>query len=199
MLLDLSSWWAALATLEKIYWIIAIPSTVLLLLQLIITLVGGDADTDVDISAEPDIDGHFDGDPGFTIFSFKSILGFLTLFSWSGLACIDSNLGMFLTLVISGVSGIAMMFLVAYLIYYLTRLHESGTMIMDNAIDKTGEVYLRIPPERHGLGKVQVNIQGNLRELDALTDDVDEIPTGSLIQVLEIINNQYLLVTKVNY
>ena len=57
---------------------------------------------------------------------------------------------------------------------------------MDNAIDKTGEVYLRIPEERKGIGKVQVTIQGSLRELDALTDDETEIPTGSLIQVLEI-------------
>lgn len=199
MLLDLSGWWAALTTLEQVYWIIAIPSTLLLIIQLILTLVGGDVDADADLDAEPDLGGDFDGDPGFTVFSFKSILGFLTLFSWSGLACIDSGLGMFLTIIISSVSGIAMMFLVAYLIYYLMRMHESGTMVFDNAIDKTGEVYLRIPGERKGIGKVQVTVQGTLRELDALTDDPTDIPTGSLIQVLEIINNQYLLVTKVNF
>ena len=197
MLLDISSWWAVLTALEKVYWVIAIPSTALLVVQLVLTIIGGDVDADID--AEPDIDADLDGDTGFTVFSFKSILGFLTIFAWAGLACVDSGLGMFLTLVISGIAGTAMMFIVSYLMYYLTRMHESGTMIMDNAIDKTGEVYLRIPAERQGVGKVQITIQGSLRELDALTDDESEIPTGSLIQVLEIVNNQYLLVTKVNY
>ena len=197
MLLDISSWWAVLTTLEKVYWVIAIPSTVLLLIQLILTIIGGDVDADID--TEPNIDADVEGDTGFGVFSFKSILGFFTIFAWAGLACIDSGLGLFLTFLISGIAGTIMMFLVSYLMYYLTRMHESGTMVMDNAIDKTGEVYLRIPAERQGVGKVQVNIQGSFRELDALTDDAIEIPTGSLIQVLEIINNQYLLVTKVNY
>ena len=197
MLLDISSWWAILTTLEKVYWIIAIPTTIILILQLILTVMGGDVDADIE--TEPDIASDLEGDTGFTVFSFKSILGFFTIFAWAGLACIDSGLGMFLTLLFSGIAGVVMMFIVSYLLYYLTRLHESGTMVMENAIDKTGEVYLRIPAERQGLGKVQVNFQGSLRELDAMTDDDNEIPTGSLIQVLEIINNQYLLVTKVNY
>ncbi len=197
MLLDISSWWALLPTPEKVYWIIAIPSTVLLIVQLILTIIGGDVDADVDV--EPDIDADLEGDTGFTLFSFKSILGFFTIFAWTGLACIDSGLGLFLTIIISGIAGFVMMVIISYLLYYLTKMHESGTLIMDNAIDKTGEVYLRIPSERQGLGKVQVNIQGSIRELDAMTDDVSEIPTGALIQVLEIINNQYLLVTKVNY
>ena len=58
---------------------------------------------------------------------------------------------------------------------------------------------MRIPPARSGHGKIQVEIQGTLREMDALTDDEKELPTGSMAQVLEIINNQILLVTQVLY
>ena len=72
-------------------------------------------------------------------------------------------------------------------------------MIIENAVGNTGEVYLRIPANREGHGKIQVEIQGTLREMDALTDDEKELPTGSIAQVLEIVNNQILLVTQVLY
>ncbi len=72
-------------------------------------------------------------------------------------------------------------------------------MVIENAIGQTGEVYLRIPPNREGHGKLQVEIQGTLREMDAITDDEKELPTGSIAQVLEIVNNQILLVTQVLY
>jgi hypothetical protein len=72
-------------------------------------------------------------------------------------------------------------------------------MVIDRAIGHTGEVYLRVPPSREGHGKVMVEIQGTMREMDAITDDEKELPTGSMAQVLEIINNQILLVTQVLY
>ena len=199
MLLDISSWWALLTSLEKVYWIIAIPSTTLLIIQLILVLIGGDTDADLDADIDSDIDSDVDGDTGFTIFSFKSLLGFVTIFAWAGLACLEAGIGVFITLIISAVAGFVMMLLISYLLYYLTKMHQSGTMVMDNAIMQNGEVYLKIPAEREGMGKVQLKVQGSIRTLDALTDDDEAIPTGSLIQVLEIINNQYLLVTKINY
>ncbi len=97
------------------------------------------------------------------------------------------------------VAGFVMMSIMAALFYYISKLHQSGTMIIENALGITGEVYLRVPANRAGHGKVQVEIQGSLRTMDAITDDEKELPTGSIAQVLEIVNNQMLLVTQISY
>jgi hypothetical protein len=196
MLLDISSWWAILTLPEKVYWIIAIPSTLLLIVQIVMTLMGGDAD---------EVDGDFDGDldvdggAGWQFFSYKNIVGFFTLFGWTGLGFLQMGLGLLIAGFFSFIAGISMMAIMAALFYYISKLHQSGTMIIDNAIGHTGDVYLRIPPSREGHGKLQVEIQGSLREMDAITDDEKELPTGSIAQVLEIVNNQILLVTQVLY
>lgn len=198
MLVDISSWWAALILPEKVYWVIAIPSTVLLIIQIIMTLAGGEAD-DIDGDFDGDLDADMDGGAGWQFFTYKNVLGFFTLFGWTGLGFLQMGLGLLIAVFFSVVAGLIMMVIMAALFYYISKLHQSGTMIIENAVGNTGEVYLRVPPNREGHGKVQVEIQGSLREMDAITDDEKELPTGSIAQVLEIVNNQILLVTQVLY
>jgi len=199
MLLDISSWWAALDIPEKVYWIIAVPSSILLIIQIVMTLAGGDTD-ELDTDFDGDLDaGGMEGGTGWQFFTYKNVLGFFTLFGWTGLGFLQMGLGLLIAVFFSVIAGLVMMALMAALFYYISKLHESGTMIMENAIGHTGEVYLRIPPSREGHGKIQVEIQGTLREMDAITDDEKELPTGSMAQVLEIVNNQLLLVTQVLY
>jgi len=201
MVLDISSWWSLLALPEKVYWIIAIPSTVLLLVQVAMTLMGGDSsDMDTDFDGEIDGgDGDMDGGAGWQFFTYKNVLGFFTLFGWTGLGFLQMGLGLFIVGIFSVIAGLTMMVVMAALFYYISKLNQSGTMIIEHAVGHTGEVYLRIPPNREGHGKVQVEFQGNLQEMDAITDDEKELPTGSIAQVLEIVNNQILLVTRVLY
>lgn len=84
----------------------------------------------------------------------------------------------------------------ATIFYFLSKLVESGTMQMENAVSKTGEVYLVIPAKRSGFGKVQVKVQGSLRTLDAITDEEEDIPTGAVIVVKEITGSNALLVER---
>ena len=196
MLLDISSWWSALLLPEKVYWVIAIPSTILLVIQIIMTLAGGDAgDVDGDFDADVDLDSG----AGWQFITYKNVLGFFTIFSWTGLGFLQMGFGLLIAVFFSTIAGLIMMVIMAALFYYMSKLHQSGTMKIENAIGQTGEVYLRIPPGREGHGKVQIEIQGSLREMDAISDDVKELPTGSIAQVLEIVNNQILLVTQVLY
>ena len=109
------------------------------------------------------------------------------------------GLGLLVAVLFSMIAGLIMMVIMAALFYYIGKLHQSGTLIMENAIGRTGEVYLRVPPNREGHGKVQVEIQGTFQTMDAITDDEKELPTGSVAQVLEIVNNQILLVTQMLY
>jgi hypothetical protein len=194
MFSDFPTWWDGLSTISKIYWIIAFPATLLFLIQLVMTFIGGDADHDSDLNL--DHGGDFDGG-GFHIFSVKNTIAFFTLFAWSGLACIEGGMNLSLVLFISIVCGVVMMLIMAALFYFISRLSHSGTMEFKNAIGQKGSVYLSIPARKSGVGKVQVNVQGALRTLDAMTEDAEVIKTGTQIQVSEIMNENMLIVKRV--
>lgn len=192
LLLDISSWWGELSTILKIYWSIAIPATILLVFLLSATLIGGDVDGDI---SDVDLEIEGDGGIGFQFISVKTIVSFFAVFGWSGIACVDAGLGTVPTLLISIACGIGMMFLIAGLVWGLMQLTSSGTLKMKNAIGKLGEVYLVVPAKRGGFGKVQLNIQGSLRELEALTDDESSLNTGTIVRVLSVIDDHILVVT----
>jgi membrane protein implicated in regulation of membrane protease activity len=184
-------WFSGADTFEKVFWVITIAASLFFLVQLVLTFIGADMDTDVDIDTE------FDGDTGigFQFFTLKNLVAFFTLFGWVGLACINAELSKIMTLIWATLSGFAIMAVMAAIYYYSSKLNHSGTLVLGNAIGSLGEVYLTIPPNKGGHGKVHVKIQGALRELDALTNDDTAIPTGSIIEVTEI-NNLTLIVTK---
>ncbi len=186
--------WSEVGIFEQVFWVITIPATVIFLILLVLTIAGGDADTDVDTDIDADI---ADGDSiPFQFLSLKNIVAFFAVFGWSGIGFIHAGLASWLVILLAFICGLLMMTLMATLFYLMSKLAESGTLKMTNAIGKLGEVYLVIPANRGGMGKVQLNIQGSLRTIDAITDDSETIPTSSIIQVLEVIDEQILLVKK---
>ncbi|HIA05643.1 MAG TPA: hypothetical protein EYN71_02860 [Flavobacteriales bacterium] len=195
MLLDFSfnSWWAETETLGRIYWMIALPSSLFFVIILVTTFIAGDVDGEVgDVDA--DIEG--DGGIGFQFFTLKNLVGFFTIFAWTGIACIDAGYNTAITVGASAVSGLAMMTIMASIFHFMGKLSDDGTLLMQNAVGGIGEVYLTIQPKRNGFGKVQINVQGSIRTLQAMTDDEAELATGTVVRVKEIINDQILLVTK---
>ncbi|MFA0963146.1 hypothetical protein AB9P05_15185 [Roseivirga sp. BDSF3-8] len=194
MFSNFSGWWETLETFERIYWILAVPFTVLFLFQLIIIFVGGDVDID---DGTDGIDGDHDfGEGGFHLLTIKNLIGFFTIFSWTGLACIDAGLANVLTVVISVICGLLMMVIMASIFYFMSKLTADKTMNLETSLYQTGEVYLRVPALRGGVGKVHITVQGTLRELDAVTDDEDDLSTGTVITVTDVINGNLLIVTK---
>ena len=193
MFTDFSAWWHALDMFPKIYWMIAIPFSVFFLLQTILSIFAGDVDHDA--SGHSDAGGTDDGIP-FQFFTIKNMVAFFTIFGWSGIACVNAGVGHGLTIFISIVSGILMMALMASIFYFMSKLTESGNLNVKNAINKTGTVYIPIPAGRKGEGKIQINIQSALRELDAITDETENIPTGTLVIVTDVLNNNILVVKK---
>lgn len=192
MLLTITESWQSLVLIEKIYWCIAIPFSVLFFLQIILTFFGGDVD---DMAADGDSDISVDGDTGidFQFLSLKNLVAFFTIFGWAGIACLEGGLSVGKSVLYSSISGLLMMSIMASIVYFMGKLTDSGTLNMNNAIGKVGSVYLPIPAKRNGLGKVQIKVQG-LQTLDAMTDYDEEIKTGSVIEVIEILNNEILVV-----
>ena len=190
----MENWFTALTLFEKIYWIVAIAGSVILLILIVMTLVGGDVDDLGDVDA--DIDG--DTGIGFQFLSFKNLMGFLTIFGWSGLACLDNGLSTGLTIFISVICGLLMMLAMASLFYYLAKLQSSGTLNLKNAKDQIGEVYLTIGAKRSRIGKVSVNVQGTLRELQALTDEDQDLVQGNVVKVHDVTDTGILIVNLLN-
>mgnify|MGYP001489651260 CR=1 FL=1 len=131
---------------------------------------------------------------GFQFFTFKNIVAFFTIFGWTGITCIDNGLSTGLTLVISVIAGLLMMVLTSSLFFWMHKLAESGTLKMENAIGVIGEVYLPIGAKRSKMGKVQIKVQGSLRELEAITDNEEELKTGTMVKVIKIVSAELLLV-----
>jgi hypothetical protein len=192
MLLTITEFWQSLLVIEKIYWCIAIPFSVIFIIQTVLTFFGGDMEG---MEADGDSDVSVEGDTGieFQFITLKNLVAFFTIFGRAGVACLDGGLGIGKTVIISSISGLIMMSLMATIIYFMGKLTDSGTLSLKNAIGKVGSVYLTIPAKRSGLGKVQVKVQG-LQTLDAMTDFEEELKTGSVIEVVDILNNEILLV-----
>ena len=196
MLASISTWWPSLSALEQVFWIIAIPFTFIFIVQTILTFFVGDIDH---IEAGGDVDMDIDGDAGigFQFITLKNLVAFFTIFGWTGIACIDGGLNTGLSIVISTFAGILMMVVMATMIYLMGKLSDDGTLKLSNAIGKIGSVYLTIPPKRKGFGKVQITVQG-VRTLDAMTDNEEEIPTGGIVEVIGVFNNEIIIVKPSN-
>ncbi len=182
-----------MSTFEQTYWIIALVGSAVFLIIFILTFIGGgDADMEADAT---DFEAD-DGGVGFQFFTFKGLVGFFTIFGWSGITCIDNGLSTTVTLIISIICGLIMMVLISLLFYWIYKMSESGTLKIKNALGVVCEVYLPIGKNRTNIGKVQIKVQGSLRELEAITDDEKDLKTGTIVTVKEIISDEILLVEK---
>ena len=147
-----------------------------------------------------DVDADIDSDHGidFQFLSFKNLTGFFTIFGWTGIACLDNELSHTLTVIISVICGLLMMVAMASLFYYLAKLQSSGTLKLSNALNQVGEVYLTIGANRSRIGKVSINVQGTLRELEALTDENEDLTQSNVVRVKQVTANGLLIVELLN-
>ncbi len=193
--LNLDSWWHSLTSGHQIFWGMAIISSVLFLIQFVLSLIGADFDGDADFDVSAEVESDYSIDPSFTAFSVRSIIAFFTFFSWAGVLVLNDG-GSFTKALLSGLfAGIVALFIVSYMIWQFAKLSYSGTMRISDTIDQRGEVYIPIPEGKNGSGKVNVIIDGAVKELNAVTEG-KSIPTGTKIRVLDVLEKNILLVTK---
>jgi membrane-bound ClpP family serine protease len=179
-----------LEPLLRTFWYVAIPSSLIFLLQTIMTFAGGHHGDGLDGSFDHHDGGH-DGD-GFQIFSFRNLINFLLGFSWTGISLyttIGNQIALIALAVLVGVGFVWMFF---FMIKQLQRLSEDNSFQMEEAIGKEVEVYLKIPANRQGKGKVLVSVKGATHELEAMTDG-PEIPSNAKAWVTGT-EGEYLIV-----
>lgn len=186
----MDTWWGSLGNSLQIFWGIAIVTSAVMAVQLVLMLLGFDGDSDVDMDTDTDLDG---GDGG-NILSVRTITAFFAGFGWSGVACLDAGYSLLTTLLISTAVGSVFMLGVFALMRFLYGLRYSGTLDYRNAIGEIGSVYLPVPGEMSGPGKVEVLVQGRLRVVDAFNKSADSLPNRSRVKVVDVIDQNTLVV-----
>lgn len=190
----MSEWFSALSSFEKTYWIIAAIGTVVFLFVLISAFIGADTEDLGDVDAEIETDGG----AGFQFFTFKNMVAFFTIFGWSGIALLDAGYSKGVVIGVSLVCGLIMMLIMAALFHFISKLKDSGTLKVENALHSIGEVYLTIGAQRSRMGKVHIRVQSSLRELEALTDYEKDLTQGMIVKVVDVTANGLLIVEPQN-
>jgi membrane protein implicated in regulation of membrane protease activity len=176
----------------RVLWFIALPVSLIFVIQLILTLIGMDSSDGADVDFEGDFDG---GDMPFQLFSFRNLINFLIGFSWGGIAFFDKIESKFVLTIVAFIIGTGMLIMFFLIIRQIMKLSQDNTMKLSSAIGETATVYLLIPGENKGKGKVHVKVNETLREIDAVTDG-EALPTGTIVRVTETINETILKVEK---
>lgn len=180
--------------MDRFYLYVAVPASIILVVQTLLTLLGMSSDVDVDFSGDGDVD--FDGGNGATFFSLRNMVAFFAFFGWSGLWMLENGFSPLITAILSVLIGILFMVVSMSLFILISRLQRSGNLRIENTIGLVGVVYIPIPPDRQKSGKVMITVQGALMELEAYTDDHEILRTGSQVEVVGIVGTSKLLVTK---
>jgi hypothetical protein len=182
----METWWSSLGTALQVFYAIALASSLLLVLQLVLTLFGLDGDADVDTH-----------DTGLSFLSMRSVTAFFTGFGWGGVIAVKQGLGLWPSIGVALAIGGALMAAVVALMRAVYSLRYSGTLDYRNAVGAVGNVYLPIPGAMAGPGQVEVLVQGRLCVVQAFTRAPDRIPNQARVRVVDVVDPQTLLVEPV--
>ncbi len=186
-------WWDGLQLIQQIFVCVALPATVLMIIQIILLLVGIGGESDFDSGTDADVDTDFDNDVSgvdsadiLSVFSFRGIVAMLAVMGWMAVALLGTSLPMWVAISISFVCGLGILFLMGYAMKALSRLQSSGNINVANAIGKVGQVYIPIPPRCSATGKVNITVQEKYTEFTAITKHESTIKTGAYVRVVSV-------------
>lgn len=190
ILFSITDWFSSISWLEQVFLVIGISSTLLFVVQVMLALIGFDG--------ESEMDSNIEGiDPSFSLISFRTILAFLVCFGWIGFYSLSTGSSTISALVWASLSGISAMVIVAYLLFILIKMNESGTVNLEEAIGSDGEVYITIPKKGDGMGRVSILIGDRLMELNAISE-ADQISSGVKVRVTGTKDGDILVVSNIN-
>jgi len=243
-----------LSPYETIFFVISASSTIILIIQTVLALVGmtghgdsdlgdshivgdatdGDVDVGVgvdagDIDVDAGVDVHIDAhvDPvaevhiahdhssmdtdntsdhssahqydvhGLRLFTVRGVMAFLMIGGWVGFLMLRALIHPVVSTVCAIISGFISLYFMARIMQILMNMQEDGTVKINNALGQIGQVYIRIPAEEKGMGKVNVTVQEKLCEFDAVTEKSEMIKTGAMVYVTDVRAGNVLVVEKV--
>lgn len=186
-------WWNNMDLVGQIFALIAIPSTLVLVIQTVMLFFGfGDDDIDVD-GGDVDVDVDGAGD-GMALFSIRGIMAMAAVGGWSGLVMQEAGINIWVTILLALAFGFLALVGVAYIMKLASKLQSSGNIDLGRAVGKVGTVYIPIPPNMQGTGKINITLQERFLEVTAMTAADRKIATGESVRIVATDENSVVVV-----
>jgi membrane protein implicated in regulation of membrane protease activity len=175
--------------MADIYLICAAIGGTIFIIQLLLSFFGlGHHDIAVD---SHDVTGHgadheTEGSHFLGMLSFRAIVAAITFFGLAGIAANKNGIFGLAAIGIALATGFAAMSAVAAVMRFFNRLQSDGTARIEQSLGAQGSVYLTVPAEKKGCGKITVAVQGRTMEYLAVTAGA-ALPIGTKIQIVDVI------------
>ena len=114
------NWWNELLLIQQIFALIAIPSTLLIVIQTVLMLIGIGGDGGADTDADVDIDDIEVPDDGLAIFTVRGVSSMLCITGWVAVALLETSLPQGVSIAIAILCGVATLIGMAYLCVLFT-------------------------------------------------------------------------------
>ena len=191
------NWWNELLLIQQIFALIALPSTLLIVIQTVLMLIGigGDSGADADVDID---DGIEVPDDGLAIFSVRGVTSMLCITGWVAVALLETSLPQGVSIAIAIACGVATLIGMAYLMRAIYRLQSSGNIDIENCVGKIGEVYIPIPSTGNGSGKINLTVQEKFSEFTAITTSGEQLKTGAFVRVVAVSESGVLVVEPID-
>lgn len=198
-------WYNAMPSTLQVYWVIALITSLVFLIQMVLTFIGiGDADSDIDFGDDADFSGDADFSDGGTLdtggamqlFTIRNVINFLLGLGWGGVCLYSSILNPILHTLCAILVGIIFVYIFVLIYKQMRRFEKNGAFNIKECVGQIVDVYLTIPANRSGSGKVQVSFYGSVQELSALTDNDSPIRSGLKVRIVEVVDGSTVLVEK---
>jgi hypothetical protein len=124
----------------------------------------------------------------FRALSLRTIVAALAFFGLAGRAAEAAHCEPFTAFLIAVAAGLGAMYAVYAMLRGMRSLRAEGTVRIQRAVGQQGNVYLRIPAQQKGAGKIQINLQNRTVEYLATTSG-DAIPSGAAVVVTKIVGS----------
>lgn len=188
---QISEWWNALGFAAQVFYAIGGIALIIVVVQALLTLLGGDVDADAGAAG----DFPHGGDAG--LISVRTTTAFFMGFGLCGGVLLEAGKPLWQALGGGFITGLIFLFVIFALMKMLFNLRSRGNIRLESAKNSTGTVYVGIPADGASGGQIEVMISGRLMTFPAITRCGKNLPAGTLVRIADVLPNNIFIVEAV--
>jgi hypothetical protein len=183
-----SDWWNEISIYDKSLFVIGSIFTVFMFVNLVLLFLGNDGDGNIDeISHDSGVEIF-----GLKLLTVRSMAAFVSVGAWSTYIFNMADIQPVISTLIGMALGLCASLAVAIMMNAMSKLQSSGNLNYKSTVGKNAEVYLTIPANRRGIGKVSVYMEDRFLECEAVTSSDLELKTGTQVKVIGLYGENIL-------